>query len=99
MHILLINFKALRFTILALNFNAECLFTAQTENEKDDGGIVIVPLEYQHPVGLFPRFNRPQFQEQRVAVDGPSFFNPFADVIQNLEGKSLFTYFNNDVIN
>lgn len=48
---------------------------------------MIVPLEYQPPpIGLLPKLGRPQFAA--AEVDAPSlFFNPFADLVQNLEGK------------
>lgn len=73
------------------------LHIAQTDNQEDDASLVIVPLEYQRPVGLFPKLGRSQFRDEPIidtaAVPGPSFFSPFADVIQNLEGKiNLFTF-------
>lgn len=68
-------------------------FSAQTDNNPKDGAdVIIVPLEYQQPFGLFPKIGRSQFGAQPIidtgaADDGPAFFNPFADIIQNLEGK------------
>lgn len=71
----------------AVGISNTFIFTAQSGNQEDDAGIVIVPLEYQQPIGLLPKISRAQLDVDAADLDGPTFFNPFADLVNNLEGK------------